>query len=372
MTPAGFPILPHHLLARYPDFNHLDYNAKPIGSGPYEVVRWNHGSQVDLVPNAYYYRGAPKIAHLMIRFVPDGTVAMNQLQTGEADGIFNDPNYGDYPLLRKIKGMSATATRIDGVGPVIYNTQDPITRDVRVRQALSYAIDARAVVAKAYRGALDSHDAGRGLFIWAYDPRAYGDLPYDPELAARLLSAAGWMRGPDGARRKDGRPLQLLMVLQSSAPYELVAAEEIAAYERAVGAVVTLKQYDVKLFASPVTLGGPVYGGKFQLALYPFLPGDDPDSTDQFACSNIPPNGYNKSRICDPRIDGLLAAGRATFDIAKRRAIYAELQHILREEMPLALLYQQREINVFTTRLHGQSTSLSGAFWNVGAWTLAR
>ncbi|HEY1429112.1 MAG TPA: hypothetical protein VGF18_06035, partial [Candidatus Tumulicola sp.] len=105
--------------------------------------------------------------------------------------------------------------------------------------------------------------------------------------------------------------------------------------------------------------------------LYPFLNEDDPDTTDQFSCSHVPPNGYNKSRICDPAIDALLTAGRTTYDPAARIAIYGRLQALLYQEMPIALMYQRRQIGAFTKRLHGQSTSFSGAFWNVGRWTLS-
>ncbi|HYK52548.1 MAG TPA: peptide ABC transporter substrate-binding protein [Candidatus Eremiobacteraceae bacterium] len=370
MTPQGFPILPEHALVKYHNFNRIPFDDAPIGSGPYRVVRWVHGEEVDMEANPYYYQGPPKISHLIVRFVPNGTTAMNQLRTGEADGIFNDPNLGDYSMLRSVSGIDATATLIDAVGALIFNTQDPITSDARVRQALSMAIDVPSMVTKAYRGALDGHEPGRGLFMWAYDPKVYTDVPYDPAAANRLLDEAGWKRGPDGVRRKDGKPLDLLLILQANSPYELVASSVIASYEHAIGAVVTLKQYQVTVFAAPVDLGGPVYGGKFQMALYPFTDGDDPDTTDQFACKNVPPHGYNKSRFCDPRVDALLSQGQSTFDQARRREAYVQLEGILREAMPIMLLYQQRQLNAFTTRLHGQTTSLSGAFWNVADWTL--
>jgi ABC-type transport system substrate-binding protein len=86
----------------------------------------------------------------------------------------------------------------------------------------------------------------------------------------------------------------------------------------------------------------------------------------------VPPHGYNKSRICSPQIDRLLSAGRTTFDIAKRKQIYATLQEQLISQLPIALLYQRREINVFSNRVKGQTTSLSTAFWNVGAWSLSK
>ncbi len=93
-----------------------------------------------------------------------------------------------------------------------------------------------------------------------------------------------------------------------------------------------IKKFNVTQFGAPADLGGPVYGGKFDMALYSFVNGDDPDTTDQFACSHVPPAGYNKSRICDPRIDVLLRAGLVTYDLDARKAVYSRLQ---------ALLYQR-------------------------------
>ena len=127
-----------------------------------------------------------------------------------------------------------------------------------------------------------------------------------------MLQHAGWVLGPDGVRQRAGRALDLLLVIQAGVPGEAIAANLVAQYERAVGASVTIKQFAVTQFGAPASMGGPVYGGRFDVALYSFVNGDDPDTTDQFACSNIPPNGYNKSRICDVRIDALLAAGRET------------------------------------------------------------
>ncbi|MBV8580641.1 MAG: hypothetical protein JOZ86_08385, partial [Candidatus Eremiobacteraeota bacterium] len=140
--------------------------------------------------------------------------------------------------------------------------------------------------------------------------------------------------------------------------------------EHAVGVNVILKAYNVTQFVAPASEGGPVYGGKFQMTLYPFVNGDDPDTTDQFACANVPPHGYNKSRICDPRIDALLAQGQRTYDPARRTAIYVQLERLLADELPIALLYQRPELDTFTTRLRGQTTSVSTAWWNAGAWSL--
>lgn len=370
-APQGFPILPEHVLAPYPNFNHVAFNGAPFGSGPYRVLRWLRGDRVELAANPHYWKAPVAIKRMTIRFVPDSQTALNLLHTHEVDGYFDAQDYATYPLMRQLGGYRVSSTQQNAVGAIIFNTQDPLTSDPRVRHALAQAVDIPSLVQKAYRGALSSHDAGAGLFLWAFDPRAYPDIPYDPRGARRLLDSAGWHLGPGGVRTKAGRPLDILLILQASTPGDAIVADNVVQYEKAVGARVTLKQFNITQFVAPADDNGPVYGGKFQMALYSFENGDDPDTTDQFACANVPPRGYNKSRICDPAIDALLARGLSTYDPSRRAAVYRDLQKLLYRKMPIALIYRRTQINAFTTRLRGQTTSLSGAFWNVGAWTLS-
>lgn len=373
LAPQGFPILPAHLLAKYPDFNHLAFGSKPVGSGPYVVDRWLRGDRVVMHANPYYFQGKPKIENLTVRFVPDAQTATNLLQTHEVQGYFNEQDYSQYPLLEKLSGSGYAifSTPVSAVGSIIFNTQGPVTSDARVRHALAEAIDMNSLIQKAYRGALAYRGAGRGLFIWAYDPKAYPDVPYDTAHARNLLAQAGWNMGSDGVRHKDGRALDLQFIIQAATPGDAIMANAIAQYERAVGARVSIKQFNVTQFVAPVSEHGPVYGGLFDMALYPFVNGDDPDTTDQFACANVPPHGYNKSRICDPRVDAMLKAGRSTFDTAKRKAVYAQLQSQLYRLLPIELIYQRREIDVFTSRLKGPSGSSDSVFWDVAHWELS-
>ncbi len=251
------------------------------------------------------------------------------------------------------------STPVSAVDALIFNTQGSATRNPMVRRALAEAIDIPALVQKAYRGALDSRQAGRGLFLWAFDPSSYPDVRPDPQGAQRLL------------QRANANNLDLSLIIQAGVPGEQIAANLIASDERAIGVRVSIKQFNVTQFGAPASLGGPVYGGKFDMALYSFVNGDDPDTTDQFACANVPPKGYNKSRICDPRIDALLAQGRSTYDSSRRKAVYARLQALLYRELPIVLLYQRRELDVFPDRLRGPAGSIDSVFWDVGRWRFA-
>lgn len=355
LAPQSFPILPSHVLHAYANFNNIDFDRRPIGSGPYVVVRWIHGDRVELRANPYYFGGRPKIENLTIRFVPDAQTAVTLLQTREVQGYFDSQDYSQYPILKSLRGYRVTRTPLAGIGSLIFNTSDSRLKDPRVRHALAEAIDVRNLVRKAYRDAVSPGDAGRGLFLWAFDPHAYPDVPYNPAAAKRALA---------------GRRLDVNLILRSGSTADEVMANAIAQYERAAGVHVNVKSYAITEFAAPANEGGPVYGGRFQLALYTFINGDDPDTTDQFACKNVPPNGFNKSRICDPRIDALLHQGVVTFDTARRKRIYAKLEKLLYQQMPMAILFSGNQINTFTDRLHGQTTSIDGAWWNVAKWSL--
>lgn len=370
-APQGFPILPRHALARFPNFNQVDFNSVPFGSGPYRVVRWLRDDRVELRANPYYWKGPVGIATMTIRFVASPQTALNLLRTHEIDGYFDEQDYANYPQLTAIPGYRVTSTQQNAVGAIIFNTRDRLTADPLVRHALAEAIDIPSLIAKAYRGSMESRHAGAGLFLWAFDPRVYPDIPYDPAGARRLLDRAGWHVGPNGTRTQNGRPLDLLLIIQAATPGDATIADNIVQYERAIGVAVTLKAFNITQFVAPAAENGPVYGGKFQMALYSFENGDDPDTTDQFACANVPPHGYNKSRVCNPEIDALLREGLSTYDPAKRAVAYRALQAVLYRDLPIALVYRRAQLNAFADRLRGQSTSLSGAFWNVGHWTLA-
>ena len=355
MAPQGYPLLPRHALASS-TFDRGTFGEKPVGAGPYVVTSWRRGDRVTLRPNPYY-APAPGIAEMEIRFVPDAGTAKNQLRTGEADMLFNDNDLGDVPQLEAIPGMHTTITPLSSVGALIWNTTDPAVADKRVRRALTSAIDVATMVAKTYHGAVSAHEAGRGLFIWAFDPTRYPDTVYDPAAARRALAAAGFRPGTE-----------LTLVIQAGIPGDAVVANTIVQQLSAVGAKVSVKQYSAQQIVAPAGSGGPVYGGKFSLALYGFVNGDDPDTTDQFACANVPPRGYNKSRICDAKVDALLAAGRSTFDTVRRKAIYGELQARIAELDPLILIYRRVDVTTATAALRGMTGSVDTVFWNVAAW----
>ncbi|MBV8116334.1 MAG: hypothetical protein JOZ01_00070, partial [Candidatus Eremiobacteraeota bacterium] len=80
---ANPDVLPKHLLQSYPNINQVAYNAKPVGIGPFRIVAWHRGDNIELEANPYYFRGEPKIKHITYRLVPSFDTLATLMQTGE-------------------------------------------------------------------------------------------------------------------------------------------------------------------------------------------------------------------------------------------------------------------------------------------------
>ncbi len=364
----NFEILPRHLLARYHDLNSVTFNAAPIGSGPFRVVSWLHGDRLRLVRNDTYFRGKPRIAAIDLRFIPDSAAIIDQLRTHEVDAsFFADPTY-----LAQYEGLPDTRVervRLSGFGDLIFNTQRSDLADPRVRRAIAMAIDIPRLVRNATRGAQSSAEAGRGLFGWAYDPR-FGPPKSDSSAASLQFERAGWRRGGDKMLSEHGRPLSLVLAFPSgSATYAAIAVDLQAELRRA-GISLTLRAYTPTLFRAPSSAGGPLFGGKFDLAFLEVFAASDPDTRWYLGCAEVPPHGFNLQRFCDPIVDAAQSAGARSYVAATRRREASLVQQRIARAIPFAPLYQTDAIDLIPATLHGFKSSSLSPFWNVGQWRL--
>jgi peptide/nickel transport system substrate-binding protein len=360
------PILPFRLLHRKSRLRGTALDDAPLSSGPYVVKRWLRDDRLELAANPYYYGGRPGIKELTIRVVPNATTALEMLRSGEADAYVNadDAQYDD---LRSIPDKRTELVPIDGTGAVIFNTTDDMVADARVRRAFMEALDVRSIVAKSLLGPGRERDPGKGLFQWAYDPHAFAMPAFDRHGARVLLDETHWKRGPDGIRRRNGVPLAIDLLVRADKPSALIMATQMQAQERAVGISLTIRPISVDEYVAP---HGPLYGGRFQVALFPFVAGFDPDVRDQFGCDRIPPRGFNKPRYCNPALDALMDRAVVPYERDARIAIYRQVQAILARDLPLAALYQAVSINTFPSNLRNERAAVTTPFWNVAQWKL--
>ena len=360
------PILPWRLIHGHSRLRGTVLDNAPVGSGPYMVRRWQRGDRLELSANPYYYAGAPSIASMTIHVVASATTALQMLRSGEADAYVNadDAQYDD---LRLIPQSRTELFPIDGTGALIFNTQDVRLSDARVRRALVAALDIPSIVRKSLLGPSRDRYPGRGLFQWAYDPRAYAMPHYNPALAGRMLERSGWSRAADGIRRKNGVPLALDLLVRADKPSALIMATQIQAQAKTVGIQIAIRELAINEFVAP---NGPLYGGRFQVALFPFVNGFDPDVRDQFGCQRVPPRGFNKPRYCNPRLDAMMADAVLAYDRSSRVPRYQKIERVLSDDLPMAALYQAVSINTFPVALQNEHSAVTTPFWNVGEWKL--
>ncbi len=369
---GGGPILPAHLLANASDMNHVPFNAKPVGSGPFKIVEWVHGDHITLEANPDYWRGAPKLHQIVYKWIASDTTIMTELRTGEADAWFR-ADVGLYPQLASMPGHKTLLTPYSIFGHIDTYTQDPILQDVRVRRALWLAIDRDKIIHDATHDTYLPSISDQPKFSWAYDP-SLTPPKMDVAGARKLLDSAGWVPGPDGIRVKNGQRLEL----QISYVAGQVIAPAIAAIlqqgYKQIGVALSQKQYPSATFFAAAANGGILNNHKFQLAYFGWINGVDPDDSSLYLCNggkNFPPNGQNNLWWCDEKVDALERDALSTFDIARRKQDYFAIQHELVDQAPTFILFAEQRADVFNDHFKGYRPSpAESASWNSWEWSM--
>jgi peptide/nickel transport system substrate-binding protein len=360
-------ILPEHLLSRYPDLNHIPFNAAPVGTGAYRFVRWLRSDHIELAANESYFKGRPHFARLLLKIIPDDNTMLAQIRAHEVDVALEIPA----PVYRDAEGAPGV-TRQLAQAPVYtavqFNTQKSPLDDVRVRRALVMGINREQLVRDDSYGTASVAVADLSPYYWAFD-HSLSPVSYDPNGAKALLDAAGWHPGPDGIRSKDGRRLSLLYVYGTGSQLVRTIIAQVQQMYRPLGIDVQLKGYDYATLYAAAQSGGILNGGLFDMAMYSWVSGADPDDSSQWTCAAIPPNGNNVSRYCSHEMDGLQRTALSTFDRGARAKTYARIQALLLRDSPAGFFYYQALRYVRAPWLqHFEPNGISEA-WNAEQWS---
>ena len=360
-------VLPAHLLGPGVDFNRAAFNALPIGTGPFRIVRWLRGQQVELDAFDGYYGGTPKLRRIVVRFVSDEQTAVDLLRTHEID-MFSLASVSAYRNLRTVPGTRLALTANHGASTVTMNNAHEPLRDVRVRRAIVAAIDKRSLAQKITGGAGTPATEDLPDFMWAYDPHVHAQT-YDPAAARALLRAAGYVPGPGGIATKNGRPLQLVLAFVTTNASARAATVQIQASLRAVGIDVVTKAYNGAQFFAGYGAGGVLQNGTFDLAWYTMTLGIDPDSSGRFTCGAIPPVAQNYSRYCSAEMDAAEAVGARNPQQKARRKAYARVQELLARDAPIDFVYWPKNVDGYDAHLKGFAPNPEVSTWNAENWT---
>jgi peptide/nickel transport system substrate-binding protein len=317
----------------------------PIGTGPYKFVSHAVDDRLELAAFDGYYGGRPRNDGIIFRFVPDDIMRGLELRKGTMDLVINDiapdivHQLERQPSLQKVQ---SPGTDYQYIG---LNLRDPLLRDLRVRQALAYAVDYQAIIDYLRRGLASPAVGIIPPVAWVFEPNVFS-FTHDPAQAKRLLDDAGHP-DPDG----DGPATRFTLSLKvSNIEFNRLQSSVIQQNFRDVGIGLDVRMYE---FA---TLYADVLKGAFQLYTLQWTGGyaADPDILRRvFHSRQTPPSGFNRGYFSDARVDRLIEQATASTHPDERLRLFGEVQKILATEVPYISLWDKTNYAIAQRTLAG-------------------
>jgi peptide/nickel transport system substrate-binding protein len=369
MSDQPFPVAPEHILSKYPNINQIPFDAAPtVGDGPFKFVQWSHGDRIELARNDAFFLGRPKLDKIDIRIVPDENTSVNLLRTHSIDYMFQaSPN--TYPALQTLPDVKLDFVDVNGYESIQLNVQSPQLKDARVREAIANSLDKAQLTATLTHGIMKTATEDIPDWMWAFNPSVHS-YPHDTVRARFLLREAGYQPGPDGVMTKNGEPLDLTMVTNTSNITRRQASVQVQAMLRQSGIASTIKSFPGDVLFAPAGMGGILQLGKFDLSVAGWYAGIDPDDSSQYLCEDIPPGGYNYSRYCNPDMQAAQTAALTHYDRASRRAAYFRIQELLARDNPQIFSWWTRQVEPVSVDLKGFDPNPVVESWNAWQWSI--
>jgi peptide/nickel transport system substrate-binding protein len=321
----------------------------PIGSGPFKFVTAETDREVVVERNDDYWGERAKLARVRFAVVPDATTEALELRKGSGDVAINSLTPDTVFTLERESSLDVELARGTEVQYMGFNLRDPILKDVRVRQAIAYALDRRPMIQYLWRGQAQPARSILPPQSWAYN----GDVPaYDHDIAKanQLLEAAGYPV-------VNGVRFHLTMKTSTNENTRLMVAV-MQQQLRAAGIALDIRSYE------PATFLADVQHGAFQMYSLRWIGGnEDPDIFEYvFHSSKFPPNGANRGYYSNPQVDALIDQARRAVDPNVRKPLYAEVQRILADDLPYINLWYLDNVLVHTRRVRNLKLNPAGNY----------
>ena len=390
--------LPEHIIGKIAakDQGASDYAKKPVGDGAYVVTDWKEGQEIDLdASDQPFPLGTPKIKHIIYRFISGGAgPVIAALQNGEVDivpgnvGGLSTSNAPD--IENVVKGGQYAVLWNTGYSweHIDLNVTKPPLDDVKVRQAMFYAIDKKSYIDTLYNGkneAIDLPGPTTAQNSWGYTDN-YTKYTYDPAKASALLKEAGWDCSATPCTKKDasGATVKLSFVLNTTTRSDRIQLAQVLQQQwKKVGIDANLQFLESRNFFAPAQSGGVLYGMTYQAGIYTWSGSDDPQFYGLYACSNIPSkansySGQNTPGWCNKDATDALKQSEQTVNALsrdKRKPFIEKFFQAFSTDVPVIPLHASTEPYVYRTGLKNFKPGLtqnSVFSWNAYEWELSK
>jgi peptide/nickel transport system substrate-binding protein len=359
------PVLPAHILRQMSNFNTGSLSTHPVGTGPFEFVSWKRGQGLELRRFPAYFKGTPKLERIEVHIFPEDSAMFNETSVHHID-LVAAPAQARVQSYRALPGFVTQIAPWNAQQALVFNIRRPALHDVAVRQAIAYAIDDRAFIEKVTHGV--GEPAYNSLPATAIGYTRLPPYAQNPKRANALLDNAGWRRGSDGIRSKNGNRLSFALATIAGAPTMERIALLMQTDLHAVGIEMEIKPYPFGLIYSA---DGPMYKGTYDATIVGTTLNWDPNVIDYLGCDKWYPKGNNVYGYCNPQLDELEEAGLQTDDTARRAAIYEKASRIIWNTLPYLPLYEYRRLVVRSSDLQNYSVNpTSTPWWNAWQWDI--
>jgi peptide/nickel transport system substrate-binding protein len=382
-------LMPKALLENEADISKTDYVRRPLGTGPFKVTEFKAGDTITLEKNTNYRFGPdkPYLDRVIFKSVPSVEVAMAQLKAGEVNAVWNltapqavDLEKAPGVVLQTVPGPSVeriemnTAQNKENTDP---NSTHPVLGDIEMRKALLLATPKQQIIDKLFFGKakVGTSPVSQGWAAYK-DPQA----SYDAKKASDTLDAAGWVKGPDGIRSKNGVRASLSYTTTTGDSNRERVQQVLVDEWKAIGVEVKIQnQPSSVLLSGSCSAKDPRKLGTFDLAQYASSPGIDPHTTvfTRYHSKNIPTAancvGQNYTRVKNADMDKAIEDAGATLDVAQRKASYAKALKILNDQNVIIWLYDRADIDARQNALQGWEPNAWQRFtWNIENWFIKK
>ncbi|MGE2730295.1 ABC transporter substrate-binding protein [Mycolicibacterium vaccae] len=311
----------------------------PIGTGPFSFGGQKSGDSISLTANPEYWGGAPELTGVMFRFISEPSTALSALQAGEVDWTDSVPPQR-VSQLRDDESLALAVTPSNDYWYLALNQAREPWNDVRVRQAIAYAIDRDAIVAATSYGTAQANQLAipeGNPWYTPYDRYSGGGL----DEARELLQQSG------------ASPQNMDMLVTTEYPETVTAAQIIADNLAPLGITVDIRTVDFATWLDEQN------SGNFDMLMMGWLGNIDPD--DFYYAQHHTDGTSNAQKFSDAEVDRLLDAGRVETDPAVRFDDYARAATRIADEVSYIYLYNPSVIQAWNPALTNYEARRDGA-----------
>jgi peptide/nickel transport system substrate-binding protein len=344
-------ILPEHLAGE------AELGDRIVGTGPFILRKMAAGQELLLDAFAGHWAGPPDLQTLRFRIVANATTRLLEIRSGGLDLLQNAVPPYSVKFLERREDLEVLRSAGSSYQYLGYNLEDPVVGDVRVRRAISHAIDRDALIAFAWEGLARPATGLLPPEHWAYA----GAVPvyaYAPDRAQALLDEAGYP-DPDG----DGPRVRFTLSYKTSTDKTgIEVARVIADQLRRVGVGLEIRSFEWGTFFADVKKGN------FQMYSLRWIGITDPDVFHYiFHSASLPPNGANRGRYRNLQVDRWIEESRAEADPQRRALLYGRIQEAVARDCVYTSLWWLDNVVVLRKGYRGFRALPGGEYTHLAA-----